>query len=156
MDLKLFRFGSLPGVGTFGQLHAGATRIYTVEKPWLPSTDGLPGGQPFESCVPVGRYDLVPFDSPKHPDCWALENELLGVSVANQRPTVPRYACLIHKANWPKDVQGCIGPGLSLQHIYGELGVGSSGDAMDGLRLLLADDEPHTLTIEWMDYTGDH
>ena len=66
------------------------------------------------SCVPPGLYDLVLHDTPKHPRSFALVNPDLGV-IHEPDPQFPNYrvACLIHVANYPSQLEGCIGLGLT-------------------------------------------
>ena len=111
--------------GTFGKITLdGEFLCYTVERPWLSNL-------PFKSCVPPGEYDLHPYDSPKHPNCFYLENKNLGVSLSG----TTRTHILIHVANWVEEVEGCIGPGMSLHPA--RWGVGRSKSAMNKLRSLI-------------------
>jgi hypothetical protein len=80
---------------------------------------------PFKSCIPEGVYQAEKYSSPKYPDVWELKD-------------VPeRTHILIHAANWAKDVQGCIGPGMEWD---GAWGVSHSQNAMTILRTLLPDE----------------
>ena len=87
------------------------TALYTLERPWLP---GLPGGMPFESCVPDGEYELIPHQRQNGDQVFALRNPDCGVYYTEQeRGNNPgRYLILIHSANWVEQVVGCIAPGL--------------------------------------------
>ena len=125
---------------TMGVLYVGKEILYTVERPWLPSPDSL-GGVGFQSCVPDGLYALVPFNSPKHPDCFALSCPELDVHV-DQHPT-GRYAILIHSANHVDQVVGCIAPGLSTD----DESVWHSRAAMDRIRQAL-DNTDHWIDIK--------
>lgn len=125
---------------TMGVLYAGNEILYTVERPWIRTPNSM-GGAPFESCVPDGLYELIPFNSPKHPNTWALENPALDVHV-EQRP-VGRYAILIHSGNHVSDVVGCIAPGLSTD----DESVWHSRAAMDRIRNTL-DGGRHWLNIK--------
>lgn len=145
MHLELHSL-SLPW-GTFGRLVTPAFDLFTVEQPWVPNPDA-PGGKPFESCIPAGLYFLEPHSSDKYPDTWAMVNEGLGVSHYDKRPDVPRFACVIHIANWPRNVQGCIGVGMALVPSFqGHDGVQDSGVAMGKLRDLLSSRRGHTLQV---------
>lgn len=87
--------------------------VFTLERPWVDS--GMPGGMPFESCVPDGEYELVPHKRPKGgAEVLALRNPALGVYYTKQeRGDAPgRYLILIHAANFVEQVVGCIAPGL--------------------------------------------
>lgn len=87
------------------------TTLYTLERPWRA---GVPGGVPFQSCVPDGRYELLQHRREngnvvlalRNPDChvWYTDQERAG------QPG--RYLILIHSGNYVEDVVGCIAPGL--------------------------------------------
>lgn len=87
--------------GTFGKLIVDGKTFYTVEKPWINNT-------PYESCIPDGEYTLEPHNSNKYGDALFM----IGNGVEYQdSATAKRFACLIHIANYEKDVVGCIGLG---------------------------------------------
>jgi hypothetical protein len=94
---------------TEGVLTFGDATFYTIERPWI-ATD--PGGKPFESCIPAGRYMLRPHVH-HGDDVVALVNEGHAVYYMNEdRPNeVGRYKVLLHTGNWSADVVGCIAPG---------------------------------------------
>ncbi len=86
--------------------------LYTLERPWIP---GPAGGLPFESCVPDGKYELVPYTRSKGKgDVYALRNIALGVYFTKQDRGARegRYKILIHSGNIVAHVEGCIMPGL--------------------------------------------
>lgn len=124
---------------TMGRLYVGDEVFHTLERPWIPSLEHL-GGKNFESCVPDGEYELKPFSSDDHPDCWSLSNAELDVHEF-QASEPGRWAILIHVGNYVKDVVGCIAPGLTADESH----VWNSGKAIDRLRDLL--DGEHTLVI---------
>lgn len=87
--------------------------LWTIERPWLNNQKG-------ESCIPEGRYYLE-WHEPTGvtlPDgwtgTWALVNRSLGV-VHYPEPGAQRNLILLHVANWPENVEGCIGFGE--QHV---------------------------------------
>lgn len=126
---------------TMGKLYVGDEIFHTLERPWIPTLEHL-GGKNFESCVPDGMYELIPFSSEKHPDCYVLMNSELDVSIVQgQEPG--RWAILIHVGNYVKDVVGCIAPGLTSDESH----VWNSGKAMDKIRDLLGS-EGHELVIK--------
>lgn len=92
---------------------------YTLERPYK-------NNESFVSCIPSGLYQVVPYSSPKHKDCYVLLD-------------VPeREDILIHVGNYPWETEGCIFPGLA-QAFKNERGknvpmVISSGAAMGRLR----------------------
>lgn len=61
------------------------------------------------SCVPAGRYQLVPWSSKKFPRARALVGETVGLVAG---PGVARSAILIHSANRPLELLGCIALGF--------------------------------------------
>lgn len=145
MNIYLERYGSFPGIGTFGKMIADDSIFYTVEKEWL-------NNQPYISCIPAGDYRLENHDSAGHPQTYAMVNHDLGVYHYEDSDST-RFACLIHVANYPHEVVGCIGPGLTLtQELPKGLGVTNSGNSMNKLRELLPRDEDHTITIAWRNY----
>lgn len=84
--------------------------LWTIERPWK-------GNERGESCIPEGRYRLE-WHSPTGvtlpsgwEGTWALVNEDLGVSHYPD-PDSERDLILLHVANYPDDVEGCIGWGL--------------------------------------------
>lgn len=87
--------------------------LQTLELPWVPDPN-CPGGHPDVSCVPPGLYQLVLHDTAKHPRSFALVNPDLGV-IHEPDPQFPNYrvACLIHVANFPAQLEGCIGVGMT-------------------------------------------
>jgi len=124
---------------TLGKLfYNGELICHTVEKPWK-------SNEPFKSCIPAGECAIECHHTEKHPDSFILLNENLGVG-RNKGDSI-RYGCLIHVANFPDDVVGCIGPGLSLHP--STWGVSQSRKAMDVLRKLIKlESEEWKLLIE--------
>jgi hypothetical protein len=121
----------------------GGLNLQTLELTWLPNPDA-PGGMPDLSCVPPGHYDLVLHDTPKHPRTFALVNPDLGVIHAPD-PAYPaaRVACLIHIANVPAELEGCVGLGMSAT----ECEVSSSAAALQAFNSQVPWETGHTLEI---------
>jgi hypothetical protein len=143
--LILERFCDCDEMGVFGALyHEGHRLAYTVEQPWRDN-------RPFVSCVPAGRYRAVRFNSPKYGSTFALENHDLDVYVEKPHDR-GRWACLIHKANWAKELQGCIAPGTRLGAGRGEWMVQSSADAMARLFDIVGGFDEWELSIIWKDH----
>lgn len=94
MRIALERFAYTP-IGTLGRLTVGDTTLYTVERPWLSNKQNV-------SCIPQGHYQCERYSSQRYPDTW----EIVGVPA--------RSLILFHAANFPHEVQGCIGLGLSM------------------------------------------
>ncbi len=70
--------------------------LYTLELPWKNNEQRV-------SCIPCGLYDLEFRNSPKYGD-HILVKDVPG-----------RSYILFHVANYPKDIKGCIGTGLTQQ-----------------------------------------
>lgn len=146
MNLTLRRHAYLSNC-TLGTLIAGTTELATIERPWVENPDGA-GGKLTVSCVPDGEYQLIPHDSARFPNTYALVNHALGV-YHQTRPvgqTWGRTAILIHVGNSVSDVIGCIAVGMRAMCIGGQHSVAESRIAMDKLRAVLGR-YSHTLTI---------
>ena len=76
---------------------------YGVEQPWR-------NNQPFISCISAGEYELHRFKRKNGDDALVFINEEMGVTEWKESHS-KRYTCLIHIANWPHNVEGCLGPG---------------------------------------------
>lgn len=128
-ELTLERFCYAPGYGTFGTWMVGGHLLYSVEQP-------ANRNQRAQSCIPEGRYrcELDYFHKGKYP--------------AYEIKDVPggRTRVLIHKANWPRQVQGCIAPVLGFECVRGSIGGPSSKIAFD-MFMEWANEEPFDLII---------
>lgn len=143
MNLYLHRFNhgpediNSPVTGTFGKLRLpdGKT-LYTVERPWK-------GNKPSESCIPDGVYTLRKRRS------GVVERSSKGKYLEGWEVCdVPgRTYIMNHPANWPTDVEGCIGYGKTYGLIDGRLAVGHSQDAFDLFMQALEGEEEHILHI---------
>ena len=125
--------------GTYSTLHRadGSQVCCVVERPWQ-------NNAPSKSCIPEGSYTLFPHKSPKFGECYALESKDLGVT--RQGPSL-RTHILIHKANSPKQLQGClVAPGVDFGFVGGEWAVMNSTAAFNNLMAELGG-EPASLTI---------
>ena len=117
---------SIPKVGVFGTVYDehGNVICNTVEREWNDN-------KPFVSCIQNGGYLAKPHRSPKYADCYILINHNLGVGMYEGEHE--RYGILIHKANWPEQLQGCIAPVSYHGVVEGKFGGGNSGAAYDSL-----------------------
>lgn len=103
-----------------------------------------------ETLIPAGQYKLVPHDGHKH-NVVVFVNPTLGVY--HQLADIPqglsgRVACLIHAANWPRELEGCLAPGEKIVNFANEgWGVTESNRALDALRALWGDRTGHTAEI---------
>ena len=88
--------------GTHGTMELGGAVFHTLEQPDL-------GNMPFESCVPQGEYELVPFSSNRYGACYVMVNEDLNVYHSKNSPGRPdngRFKCLfVHKGNYVRNFQ---------------------------------------------------
>jgi len=149
MHVELIR-DETGGAGTFGTLGVypdtdtsvePTLRLQTVEQPWRDN-------KPYQSCIPAGEYWLVPYDSPRHGQTWAIVGGNVGFPETD--PHILRSECLFHVANWADQVQGCIGPGMgrAIDPARGPM-VTSSRAALAELKQAMSVEEIHTLTIRW-------
>lgn len=124
--------------GTYSTLHRadGSQVCCVVERPWQ-------NNAPSKSCIPEGSYTLFPHTSPKFGKCYALESKNLGVT--RQGPSL-RTHILIHKANSPKQLQGCLAPGVDFGFVGNEWAVVNSTAAFNNLMKELGGDAA-SLTI---------
>lgn len=135
---------------TLGYLQCDALSLVTIERPWIPSPT-CKGGLKGKSCVPLGTYQLVKHNSPKHPYTWALVNHELDVihyEGDDNDPDEDRATCLIHAANFALQLEGCIAPGTSTTKSDGKYMVQNSRKAMEILRNALTWTDDHELTIK--------
>jgi hypothetical protein len=94
--------------GSFGALSIDGAPLYaTCEQPW---NNNLPD----QSCIPVGDYELLPYDSPAHGQTVVFHNPALGVygtPIMIPAGATGRSLCEIHNANWPFQLKGCVAVG---------------------------------------------
>lgn len=148
--------------GTFGILSVdGEPFGVTCEQKWLDN-------QPFVSCIPAGDYDAIPWDSAKYGPVIALVNHALRVFAndadAPRDGKSHRYSCLIHAANWPRQLQGCVAPGRAVQFFHakdedgGPLGWGvtESRRTLERLRSRWKDRKNITVSIRWSEEVRPH
>ncbi len=124
--------------------------LCTIEQEWREDPD-RPGGESNNSCVPAGKYRLIPHTRPDGKDVVALINEDLGVYyLAGDRPPEGgRYLILLHIANWSHNVIGCIGPGIGKAISDQGPMVTSSKAAMNKLMAYIDGDDAE-LEIRWI------
>jgi hypothetical protein len=137
-------------VVTLGSLAVGTYKWQTLERPWVHSDLNV-CGQKGVSCVPSGDYKLTPHNSEAHPKVWALVNAKLGVY--HWDADVPftcdlaRTMVLIHAANWPEELRGCIAVGKSRVKANGRWMIQQSRDALNELRNVLSATYDLTINI---------
>lgn len=118
----LERFAYAPD-GTFGRLMLpDGWQCFTCERPWKGNARG-------ESCIPEGVYDL------RHRRSPVVERTSAGAYQAGwEVADVPdRAYIMIHPANWPNEVEGCIAVGREYLIMRGRNGVSHSRDTFRDL-----------------------
>ncbi len=152
MDVKQYRWNPHTDA-MLSVVVAGGVRVHMIERPWI--DDGTPGGKSYESCVPAGKYKLVPFKRPNGDQVYQLINEDLGVyaleadvpgDTRDEKKQNGRWLILWHRANEASEVNGCGAPGVGQYWDEGTPKVGPSRVAMQRLRNVLGEEE-HTLEI---------
>jgi hypothetical protein len=143
--IRLRRYGSIPGEGTFGKLTVwdGAKLLYTcrtVEKEWLDN-------KPYKSCIPA-------------PGTYLLELGMyFGGDGEGGKRDYPAYIVLdvpdrtlikIHIANRPTELLGCIALGSDFATMTGEWAVKNSTLAFERFMKVMDGDKDAKLTIEWI------
>jgi hypothetical protein len=103
--------------GRYSILSTGDWSVWLMERAWNFNKRN-------ESCVPRDEYELQPHNTPKYPDTYALIGT--GVSHGPQQG-VPRFACVLHAATFPTDLEGCLTPCRA---------IGAVGQAMDARRAM--------------------
>lgn len=135
---------------TLGVLTVGALTLQTLERPWVPSDLNVCGAKGV-SCVPAGDYRLMPHSSDLHLNVWALVNPALGVYHWDRDvPSVcalARTMVLIHAANYPEELRGCIAVGNYRKQTEGAWWIAQSRDALAELRYTLGSDPYLGLSI---------
>lgn len=139
VEVKRFSYG--PN-GTFGELFInGQFFCYTVERPWLGNKSG-------ESCIPEGEYKLQPRYSP------VVEKTSRGEFKEGYEVTgVPgRQYIMIHVANVPSDLQGCLGCGKALGFVKDQWAVTDSVNTFRELMHKLDDSNDWDIEITRKEY----
>lgn len=134
--------------GVFGTMHVdGEYFCRTVERPWL-------SNKAFISCITAGAYDLVPWDSPKFGPVVAFVNPALHIYLDAHDVSDPqaRDKCLIHAANYPHELNGCVAIGAEVVNFpHHGFGVANSRRALERLRSRWKDRSGMTAVISWSD-----
>lgn len=112
--IKIVRDKSQPirESGLFGKIYFNGKLLgVTCEQPWNNNKKRV-------SCIPEGKYKLVTHNSAKYGQVVAFVNPELHVF--HNEYDMPqemrdneggRSVCLIHAANWPRELQGCVAVG---------------------------------------------
>lgn len=94
--------------GRYSILAYHSERWWVMEREWQFNQRNV-------SCVPRDEYTLEEHSSKKYPHTWALIGDAVG-HFANENK--PRYACVMHTAVYPSDLEGC----LTVCHSIGAAG----------------------------------
>lgn len=144
--------------GVFGTMYVDGERFcVTCEQPWRDNKPNI-------SCIPAGDYKLVAWDSPKYGPVVAFVNHDLNVwlddSIAPD-PGPARGKCLIHNANDPDQLQGCVAVGYEIVHFAHPhhenqngpqgWGINHSKRTLERLRARWKDRSNLTASIKWTD-----
>ena len=147
MHITIVRNSALSGAtGSFGHLSIdGVAFCATCEPPWNNNQADI-------SCIPVGDYQLFPYDSPAHGPTVVFHNPSLGIyGTPSMIPTgaLGRSLCEIHNANWPFQLKGCIAVGSEIADLTPNgRGVTSSIPTYHGLIAKLGNRMGLTATIQ--------
>ena len=82
----------------------GKQKCYTLERPWVDNERTI-------SCIPEGCYEIGLKLYGKWHERWKDKDWYRGVIMLHG--TEPRSEILIHTANYVRQLNGCIAPGLS-------------------------------------------
>jgi len=140
LNLELVRDTYSRDMGTFGKLSVMQTPLMniegpreklfecdTVERPWA-------GNAPNISCIPEGIYPIKP------------RRYYRGGYDAIEICDVPgRSLILIHIANTPTDVEGCVGPGFGRGWIKSQWSLTNSTDAFHDFMEILRPSDALTM-----------
>lgn len=112
--------------GVLGRLFYKNFECWTVERPWLDN-------EPFVSCIPEGRYELGLRRS------GVVERSTRGQYLEGWEVCgVPgRTFIMLHPANRPGELEGCIAPGLKASWPRGGMGEPAVFDSQMAFRRLM-------------------
>lgn len=124
--------------GTFGRLTSAGGGVWaSLEREWRDN-------RPRVSCIPPGRYRLLPWSSKRFEHTRCLVGDGVGIVPG---PGIVRSAILIHAANAPRELQGCIA--LGTLDGSRSMVTGSRAAVRAFLEELDTTPEPH-----WLEITG--
>lgn len=130
MLLKRFCYAPM---GTFGTLRYGDLKLYTVEKPWVNNERNI-------SCIPEGSYEVK---GRKYNKGDYYTYEIVGVP--------NRTLILVHVANLPEEVEGCVGIGSGLGAVRNRWAVTGSQRGFNRLTRAWEESIPEHIIISFKD-----
>jgi hypothetical protein len=117
-QVTLYRLGESGGE-MYGALRIGdRARFVTLEEAWRDNRTKV-------SCVPVGKYLCMEYESPKFGHTYILNN------------VIGRSSILFHWGNTSFDTEGCILIGSSFNGLQGGHGITSSKIAFEKFMILM-------------------
>lgn len=125
-DIELTRV--FHGEATLGTIQVRDKFFVTLENPWM-------NNKPLVSCIPTGKYEVVPVKSSKFGDTYMVKD------VPN------RSHILFHAGNTEADTDGCILVGSMFGQINGHLAVLASRAAFQGFLKVLRTQKSWTLLV---------
>lgn len=127
---ELSAFGGIYSFATWGD-----RRLWAMERAW-------DGNRANQSCVPMGEYDVRPFDGATYKETFCLVG-----STVSQWPAAdkPRSACCIHPSKFPSGLKGCVAFGTGVDPFGALIGykeatadvIASIRQAGSGVRILI-------------------
>lgn len=141
MIAELVRYYT-PKLGTIGRFVIGEFGSLAIEKDWVENTKSL-------SCIPEGEYECRPRWSSKNAPNYDWAYEITNVP--------GRTDVLIHIANWPHELEGCVALGNGLMFSAKEIGVSNSRDTIrafhtymnrEPFMLLISQYNPHAQVLQ--------
>ena len=146
MHIEIVRSAAKSGPdGAFGRMSLdGVDFAATCEQPWRNNEEG-------HSCIPVGDYKLLPYQSPAHGATVVFHNpdlDIYGTPEMIPPGKTGRSLCEIHSANWPFQLRGCVAVGRQLTNIPPNgMGVTASVATLHDLEARWGDRQGLTATI---------
>lgn len=122
--------------GRYSILAGDDWQLWIMEREWK-------FNRPHVSAVPRDEYTLERHNGTKYKNTWALIGDGVGHHASEGKP---RSACVIHKALWPTDLEGCLAAAYS---------IGTSGEAIDSdeatkyLLGLLSKEDTHQVLMQY-------
>ena len=134
--------------GSYGHMFLDKQFVgYTVERPWM-------NNKKRQSCIPLGTYNTDIWNSAKFGQTIVLSNPALHVHATKEEEGY-RSHILVHVANFPTELEGCIGVGTQWYKNRGQVvGVGQSRMAMKKLRSMWGDRQNIIVSITEKDNEG--
>lgn len=117
--------GGMLGLFTVFDTHTGDDVFMRpcLEREWNDNKSNV-------SCIPEGEYEVMVYNSPKFSKVFALQGN--GVTIDPMSSV--RWGILIHPANYPHQLEGCIALGTKAVYDEDSVRVESSRDALKALQ----------------------